>query len=343
MAHRYVAVTIVSKAYLSLARVTARSFCEHHPDIPFIVLLTDEIEGLFDPEKEPYSLLLVQNLGLEQFERFRFQYSQQEFSYAVTPHVIDYLLQQGYQGVFFLKQETLVLDTLAPLLEQIEEHPLMLTPHFLVPPQRNNVVRRELDVLRAGVYNGGVILVANRPSSRRFLSWWQERNFADCQCRVEEGFHYEQRWLDFAPALVPGTKIIRDPGVNVGHWNLAERDIQITEGNITVNGEPCRIFRFSGYDPKHSERITKYYPDRQISETQESSVIFSRYHHMLIEEGYMETSRWPYAFGRYDNGVDVSEKDRSKYRQLGDQAIKFGDPLLTAGAGSFWKWLAGDR
>jgi hypothetical protein len=285
----------------------------------------------------------VQTIGLEQFERFRFQYSQQEFTYAVTPHVLDYLLQQGYQGVLFLKQESLVLESLALLFEELKQSCLMLTPHLLGPPKHSDAVRRELDVLRAGVYNGGVILVANCPAARQFLKWWQGHTFTDCRCRVEEGFHFEQRWLDFAPALLPGTKIIRDPGVNVGHWNLAERDIQITAGRVTANGEPCRIFRFSGYDPLQPERITRYYPERRTSESPGSSEIFSRYHHRLIEEGYMTTSGWPYAYGHYDNGVEVSAAHRDRYRQLGEQVMKFGDPLLTAGAGSFWKWLAGDR
>ncbi len=339
MTARFIAVTIASKPYLSLARVTARSFHEHNPEIPFTLVLSDEMDGWFEIAKEPFSLLSVNEIGLRQLERIRFHYSPQEFSYAITPHVIDFLLAEGWDGVLFLKQETLVLDTLVPLCEALQRHSLMLTPHLLDPPRRSGALRRELDVLRAGVYNGGVVLVANRPESRRFLAWWKERTFSDCLCRVEEGLHYEQRWLDFAPSLVPGAHVIRDPGVNVGHWNLPERDIRVENGRVTANGEPCRIFRFSGYDPEHPERITKYYPDRRVDETGRAASVFERYNRMLMEAGYAETKMWPYAYGRFDNGAEVTEAHRSEYRWLGDQAVRFGDPLATSGGQSFWNSL----
>ena len=42
--------TIVAKNYVSFARVLAQSFLSYHPDVPFFVLLSDEVDGYFDPE-----------------------------------------------------------------------------------------------------------------------------------------------------------------------------------------------------------------------------------------------------------------------------------------------------
>jgi len=36
--------------------VLARSFKNHHPDVPFFLLLADEPQGCFDPEHEPFVL-----------------------------------------------------------------------------------------------------------------------------------------------------------------------------------------------------------------------------------------------------------------------------------------------
>jgi tetratricopeptide (TPR) repeat protein len=335
----FVAVSVASKAYLSLARVTARSFLEHNPGVPFVLLLTDEVDGWFDPAGEPFSLVTLDDIGMEGLERFRFGHAQQELSYASTPHAIDHLLEQGFEGVLFLKQETLVLDTLAPLFDGLNHHPLMLTPHLLAPPQRPDALRCELDVLRAGVYNGGVVLAANRPEARRFLRWWKERTFDVCVCRVEDGFHYEQRWLDFAPSLVAGTHIIRDPGTNVGHWNLPERNIQVRHGKVTADGAPCRIFRFSGYEPEHPERVTRYHRERMVRADPDVARVFQRYHRMLMEAGYVESRAWPYAYGHYDNGAEVTEAHRWRYRKLGEEVQRFGDPLVSGGAESFWAWL----
>lgn len=337
---RFAAVTIASKAYLSLARVTACSFHEHHPEIPFYLLLTDEIDGFFDPQDEPFSeILTLGDIELDQLERFRFHYEQQELSYAATPYVLDFLLDSGFDCVLFLKQETLLLDTLAPLFKEMNWHSLALTPHFLVPPGCRNNIQWELNVLRAGVFNGGVIFVANRSDSREFLAWWKERMFFDCVLRVEEGYHYEQRWLDFAPSLVPGTHIIQDPGVNVGHWNLIDRDIRVANRKVTANGVPCRVFRFSGYEPEHPERISKWHPDVLIRETGDAAWIFDRYHQMLINAQYLETKDWPYAYGEYDNGAKVSAEHKQIYRRLGDRVQEFRDPMVTGVDGSFWTWL----
>lgn len=294
---RFAAVTIASKAYLSLARVTARSFKAHHPEIPFYLLLTDRCDGFFDPDDEPFEVIQIEDLAIPRLERLAYHYQQQAFSYAVTPHVMRHLLQQGFGGVLFLKQETLILGRLSPLFERAPQASMILTPHLLEPPRCNDPVRMELDVLRSGVYNGGVVFASQTEESLRFLSWWASHMETACEVRLKEGLHYEQRWLDHAPGLVQGCTILRHPGVNVGHWNLSERTIRVDGSSVFANDEPCLIFRFSGYDPDLPNRVTKYPPLRTLDSYPGAAEIFRRYHQMLLDEGYMETRHWPYAYG----------------------------------------------
>jgi hypothetical protein len=59
--------TIVSKNYLPYARVLMGSLAERHPELARFVLLVDEIDGYFDPKAEPFTVvgldeLRVQNL-----------------------------------------------------------------------------------------------------------------------------------------------------------------------------------------------------------------------------------------------------------------------------------------
>ena len=54
---RIAAATIAAKSFLPYARVVAASFREHHPGVPFFVLLADEVDGCFDPTAEPFELL----------------------------------------------------------------------------------------------------------------------------------------------------------------------------------------------------------------------------------------------------------------------------------------------
>ena len=99
---KIVAATIAAKRHLSLARVLANSFREHHPEIPFFVLLADEVDGRFDPSREPFQILQLSELAIPTLARFRFHYRQQELTYAATPYLLAHLLQRGFTSACFL-------------------------------------------------------------------------------------------------------------------------------------------------------------------------------------------------------------------------------------------------
>jgi len=68
-----VATTIAAENYLSFARVVADSFRRHHPDIPFYALLTDEVNGYFEPSAEPVHLVRLADIAIPDLHRFRFK------------------------------------------------------------------------------------------------------------------------------------------------------------------------------------------------------------------------------------------------------------------------------
>ena len=336
----FIAATIASKSRLALARVTAGTFRQHNPEIPFCLLLTDEEQGCFDPVREPFRTLPLDHIRIEEPLGFRFQYTELELTYACTPYLIDHLLDEGFDGVVFLKQETMVCDSLTPVFDRLRQQSIMLTPHFLEPPGGSRTVEWALNVLRAGIFNGGFLAFSSHEEARRILAWWKRKTYRDCLLSPETGIHYEQRWLDFIPSLAPGSHILRDPGMNVGHWNLPERRIRVRDGRITADGEPCRVFRFSGYQPESPHMVTRYNPDMTVESTGEAAEVFHRYQSLLEAAGYWKTRHWPYAYGHYDNGVPVPETARRIYRDLDTKARRFGDPFATAHPDSFFRWLA---
>lgn len=336
---RWAAITIVSKPYLALARVTAQSFREHNPDIPFYMLLADDEQGRLDPTREPFQILHMEDLGITALKQFQFRHTELELSYASTPFAIQCLLRRGYDGVLFLKQETLVLDDLSSVFAKLAEHAVVLTPHLLEPPSRPDALQHEVRVLRAGIHNGGVVGFANCEEAHSFLGWWQTKVFRRCIREVKRGCHFEQRWLDFAPSLVTRYHLLRDPGVNVGHWNLLERHIHVTNGCVTAMGVPCRVFRFSGYQPEQPEMVTKYNRYLTVANTGEAAAVFARYQALLMAAGYAETRKLPYAYATYTNGVPVSERARRAYQRRTDADSKDVNPFERTSIGSFRSWF----
>lgn len=337
MHHRAVA-TIVAKNHVAFARALAESFQRQHPAVPFFVLLADEAGDYLDPSREPFRMLELRELNIPQVERFRFHYAQQPLTYASTPYLLAHLLKAGYTRLIFVKQESLVLGDLSPVFDLLERTSIVLTPHLVDPLCGPDRVERELNILQSGSYNVGMLGVAATPVAAEFLAWWQDRVFAHCRHATPDGMHYEQRWLDLTPGLFGDVCILRDPVYNVGHWNLPDRAVTIVDDVVLVNGDPCRLFRFSGFDVERPSAITRYSARLTSENVGSARFVFERFRTALERHGYRETRTWPYAYGTFDNGVPVPDIVRSLFAEMDDAAGRFGDPLRT-GPGSFFEWL----
>ena len=297
------AATIVAKNRIALARVLADSFRRRHPEVPFFVLLADEVDGYFAPEAERFELLRLAEVGIPDLPRFCSRYSRQELTYASTPFVLEHLLDRGFARVAFFKQESLVIGDLTPVLDLMRKHPILLTPHLLEPPEGGAQIRRERNILQSGVYNVGFLGVSATPTARSFLSWWGDRLREHCRHDVPRGLHFEQRWLDLVPGFFEGVGIVRDPGFGVGHWNLPDRDVIVRGDLVTVDGHAGRFVRFSGFDPDRPGRVTRYSSRLDMAEVGGAGELFRRYAALLGEAGYQETKSWPFAYHRVANDL----------------------------------------
>jgi hypothetical protein len=330
--------TIVAKPFLSFARALAESFHRNHRGVPFFVLLADEVDGYFDPSQEPFHLISLSELDIPHPERFRFQHPQQPLTYACTPYLLAHLVSRGFSRLIFIKQETLVLGDLTPVFDMLEKTSIVLTPHLVAPLSGADRIERELNILQSGTFNVGMLGIAATPVAARFLEWWEDRVYGHCRHAIASGMHYEQRWLDLVPGFFGDVRVLRDPAYNVGHWNLPDRAITVVDDVVLVNGEPCRLFRFSGYDAERPTAVTRYSSRLTAENVGPAGLVFERFGAALERHGYAETSAWPYAYAKFDNGAAVPHVARSLLSEMDAAAGRFGDPLRT-GPGSFYEWL----
>jgi len=335
--------TVVAKNYLSYARVLAQSWLRHHPDIPLFVLLSDEVDGYFDPALESFRLLRLADLEIPDLDRVRFRCDRKQVAVTSKPYLLNHLLDQGFGSVIFLDPDILVLSDLAGLFSQVSRRAVVLMPHLLAPLSGEGSVERELNILQSGVYNGGFVGISAGRTARAFLTWWRDRVSAHCRHDIPQGVYYDQRWLDLAPVFFEGLYVLRDPSYNVAHWNLPERAISVGETSTTVDGQPCRFFHFSGFDPDNPVALTRHSPRLNLSNVGPAAELFRRYRSLLEVAGYHQTKTWPYAYGFFDNGVPVSDAARRAYSELGAAAGRFGNPFETAAPDSFFRWWSRPR
>lgn len=284
--------TCVAGNYVAFARVLADSFHRYHPEIPLHVLVADSRVPEDIVKGPAVRVLRLGDLPIRSLWKMLLRYNRKQVLVATKPTLLRYMLETGYETAVYLDADMLVTASLDTVLQEASEHALSLTPH--VGPDFAAAERKDLEraLLLAGMYNGGFIGVTNREESRRFLEWWEERLRTHCIEAVREGLHYDQRWLDMAPALVSDLCLLRDPGLNVAYWSLPDRD------GALVNGAPLRFFHFSGYNPAHPQQVSHYLPNLRVDELGPLADLFHRYAALLREAGWDGTNARPWPWDR---------------------------------------------
>jgi hypothetical protein len=329
--------TIISKNYLHYARTLMASLRAVHPTWQPFVLLVDETEGKFDPEREPFTVVPVSELPLPQRRRFFFRYTQMELNTAVKPWFLEWLFREAdFDRVVYLDPDIQVHAPLAEVEELLTRALLVLTPHLTgrLDEHRPN----ERDILLAGSYNLGFIALARHPDLTGFLNWWQEKLEFGCQNQLSSGLFVDQKWLDLAPGLFDGVRVLRHEGYNVAYWNLQHRRLERQGNSFQVNGRPLVFFHFSGVNPRAPEKLSRYQNRFRLDELGAVADLVRDYCVSLEKNGREECSRWPYAFGRYSNGSHISDLDRIYYRHSPALQRRAGADPFRCRPSVTWLW-----
>ena len=335
--------TIIASNYAPFARVLGTSFREQHPESRCFVLVIDDFEGRIDPANEPFEIITPGQLGIEQFDRMATIYNVLELSTAVKPWLLKYLLnERGCETLSYLDPDIEVIDRLDEIETLLHEHRLVVTPHLTEPMPRDGRKPSETDILIAGSFNLGFVGMAQGPDIDALLDWWSERLETDCIVAPERGFFVDQRWMDFAPGLVPSFHVLRDPGYNVAYWNLPSRTVERCGERWTVNGRPLRFFHYSGFDPRRPDLLSKHQDRIRLEDEPGVRELCASYAKRLLGNDFEAAQSWTYGYNLLPGGTPLDPAVRLGYRH----AVEGGDlphsPLTERGARELLRWLAVD-
>jgi glycosyltransferase involved in cell wall biosynthesis len=324
--------TIIAKNYLAYARVLCASLRRQHPEAATYVLLVDDVDGFFEPEKESFRLLQLHDLPLPRPRELCFRYDVLELSTAVKPFLLQALFERGHDRLVFLDPDIRAFAPLAAVLSLLEDSEMVLTPH-LTSPLRDEKHPSEREILMAGVYNLGFLGLAPTPATLRFLEWWADRCEEQCVSEPERGLFVDQRWMDLAPGFLDRVRVLRDPGYNVAYWNLHDRTLAGTAEAPLVNGEPLVFFHFSGLDPLKPGLLSRH-QDRYPSVASEPLASLVRaYSAEVLAAGHQVSARWPYTHGVFRDGHPIGREMRELFRE--QPGGRFPDPFQAEGEDSF--------
>jgi len=331
--------TIVSRNYISFARVLVNSFLKQHPYGKAYVLLVDKKGDYINQDEEKFDIIWMEDLPIKDKYQFVFKYDVVELNTAVKPFFIEYLFKNtDIDKLIYFDPDIYIFKPIYEIYNLLSEHNMVLIPHIIKPMEDLNTWPNEIDFLRVGSYNLGFLALRRCEEIFNILDWWKNRMYDFCVSDPGKWLFVDQKWFDIVPSFLDKTYILRDCRYNVAYWNLNERSIVKENGDFFVNGEDLIFYHFSGFDFSLN-KVTKY-TNNELKD-QDLISLMSFYKSELVDNDYFITKQWKNEFDYFDNGIKVLLFMRKLFYDLPEKRKKlFKNPFNTEINGSFLDYLA---
>lgn len=339
-----VACTGCANNHLSLAKTLAYSFLHFHPEGRFFIFLVDKKQDHIqypDQKDQRIEVIEAESLNIEAFDSLAFKYDIYELCTALRPYEVNYLLNtRGFKSILMIDPDVLITAPLDELFNNLHEASILLFPH-MVSPSEKPASAVEINVLRSGVFNCGLLGFKRCEETQTFIKWWQTRLDEYCHNAQEKGFFVDQKWMNFVPCLFPQSRIIHDPAYNVAYWNLSERPLLGASGRYTIQGSPLRCFHFSSMREK--DWISPLERINELSGTAYSSRnpindLLCLYREIITENRFFDLCRETYSYGFFSNGIPIAPVMRKIFLKF-ERQLGWRDPFNSSGLDSFYSWL----
>ncbi|GAA4440525.1 FkbM family methyltransferase [Bremerella cremea] len=320
-------ITISTCNYLHSVSCLAESLMQHHPEAPLYVGLVDAPGEIKLPEHENIRYFQAKDLNITNWKRYSFQYWNFPLCASLKAPAIEMVLDLQYEKVIFIDADTYVYRPMTEVLDRLDTHDIIITPHLSDPANGDEGPDVEISLrTTAGTFNSGFLALRNNANGRSMVAWWKHRKTKHCLHNTPHTF-VDQTWFDFVPNYFENLWVERHKGYNVGHWSLPERPITLSEsGELLADGQPLVFYHFSGFEPENPYSISKY----MLSERRGW---WNRYDVqpalVVLAEGYREAlaranpdyyRSFPYGHATLSDGTPISNEWR--------EAVRLEHPLL---------------
>lgn len=328
-------VTVVTRNYLAYARPLMRQCARHEPHTDRFVVVADRLPDGYGADVDAH-VLHGDELGIERWPRYAFQYTPFELACALKPHAIGRLMDRlGYEAVLYLDSDMAVYGPLTPAWEALEAHGVVLTPHVARPLPDDGLRPHESMFLPTGAYNAGFLGVRNDADGRAFTTWWRSMLARHCILDLPAGLFVDQKWLNMVPGLFSGVAVLRRFGVNAGHWTLSQAVFEhrpttgVSASNVTVDGDPLLLFHFSGMTPHAPADYLGHQTRTRLDRIPCLAALVERFQHDIMSAGFAECVAWGCETERLLDGTPVKPAWRRAIRREEPAFSDVDDPFDT--------------
>lgn len=315
-------VTVVTRNYLAYARSLMRQCALHEPDTDRFVVVVDRLPDGCDADVADARVMYGDELAVDRWPRYAFQYTPFELACALKPHAIGWLIERlGYEAVVYLDADMGLYGPLTCVWEALESKSIVLTPHLVRPLPDDGRRPHESDYLRVGTFNAGFMAVRNSGDGEAFIGWWRAMHDKHCIVDLAAGLFVDQKWMCLVPGLFRGVEVLRHFGINAGHWTLSQAvfDRSPTWGrstsNVMIAGDPLVLFHFSGMTPHRPADYLVYQARTRLNDIPCLNALVERFHRDVREAGFAECMAWGCEMERLSDGTPIEPAWREAIRR----------------------------
>jgi hypothetical protein len=175
-----------------------------------------------------------------------------EYYFTCTPSLPLYVFNHNPEVdlITYLDADLYFFGDPKPIFEEMTNKSVAITEHRF-PDHRREI----MEVY--GLYNVGWLSFRRDGTALDCLHWWRERCLEWCHDHPAEGRFADQKYLDEWPSRFQRVVVIRQKGVNVAPWNMANYQFRQVNDSILIDDDPLLLFHFHGlkqvvrtvYDP----------------------------------------------------------------------------------------------
>lgn len=327
-AENFAVFTVTNIAYLPKALALAQSLLKFDR-VKLHIFVIDKKIDINLPESDA-KFIWIEDVGFPDFLELAFKYDITEFSTSLKPGLALKLLET-HSKVIFLDPDTCLYHSVIPILEDLDSHPIVLTPHY-TNPHSNDLPDSDIAMMRFGSFNLGFFAIRNSEAGLNFLKWWDDRCQRFCYFETQFGLSTDQKWVSIAPCFFENLYVSFNLGYNVAFWNLHERQIsKNSDGSFLINNiYPLIFFHFSSFDENKPEFLSTrpFIKSANLNNTLfELSVVYRD--SLRVNKKIIPAVKYAYDF--MSNGDYISPTLRRAYACVVNELPKNIDPFDSDG------------
>lgn len=126
-----------------------------------------------------------------------------------------------------------------PIFKEMGDHSIGIVEHRFSPKNEGKKVY--------GIYNVGWLSFRRDENAIDCLNWWRKSCNRWCYERIDGNRCADQKYLDDWPTRFKNLIVLKNKGINVAPWNIANYKIYADRDNVLVDGQLLIFYHFHSF------------------------------------------------------------------------------------------------